>query len=133
MSNITVTNNTLADPIFSSSVTRDDVLAMAGAATVKPGTILARDSASGKLVLFVKGGSTNGNGVPKAIITYEVVVAGAGDTPISAAVSGEYRKQKLVIATDGDASNIDAVVMDQLRDYGMTPIDVSELNILDNQ
>lgn len=37
------------------------------------------------------------------------------------------------IDADGDDTNIDKAVIDQLRDYGLTPIDVDELNILDNQ
>jgi len=38
-----------------------------------------------------------------------------------------------VIDADGDASNVDAVVIDQLRDYSLVPVDVDELNILGNQ
>ena len=97
------------------------------------GTILARDSVSGLLVIFVKGGSTNENGIPKAVITYELVAAGAGDFPVRVLVSGSVRKERLIIDADGDATNIDAAVMDQLRDYSIVAIDVSELNIQDNQ
>ncbi len=90
-------------------------------------------AADGKLVLFAKGTGVGGAQIPLAILTYEVVVTGAGDVPIRAGVSGQYRKERLIIDADGDASNIDAAVIDQLRDYGLVPIDVKELNILDNQ
>ena len=57
----------------------------------------------------------------------------ARDSVSGALVAGSYRKERLVIDADGDDSNIDAAVIDQLRDYGLTPIDVQELGILDNQ
>lgn len=134
MPNINVTNVDMGpSPILQGASFRDDVLTFAGADTFAAGTILARDSVSGNLVPFVKGGVTNENGIPKAILTYQVEADGAGDVPIRAGVAGEYRKEQLVIDGDGDDSNIDAAVIDQLRDYGLTPIDVDELNILDNQ
>lgn len=133
MGNIAITNVDIGSVILKEAEFRDEVLVFAGAATAVEGTILARDSVSLKLVLFVKGGSTNENGIPKAILTYDVTAAGAGDETIRAGVSGKYRKERLVIDADGDDSNIDAAVMDQLRDYDLVPIDVQELNILDNQ
>lgn len=133
MSNITITNNNAGSVILESGEFRDDLLTFAGAATVKEGTILARDSVSLKLVPFVKGGSTNGNGIPKAVLTYAVTSTGAGDVSIRDMVSGSVRKPLLVIDADGDASNIDNAVIDQLRDYSLVSIDVQELNILDNQ
>ncbi len=133
MANITITNVDLGSVILQDGQFRDDLLTLAGAVTVLEGTILARDSASLKLVLYVKGGSTNENGIPKAVLTYEVVSTGAGDVPIRDMVSGSVRAPRLVIAADGDASNIDAAVLDELRDYSLISIDVQELNILDNQ
>lgn len=133
MPNMTATNNDTGSVILVDARFADEVLTLAGAATVKAGTILARDSVTNKLVLFVKGGSTNGNGIPKAIITYEVVATGAGDTAIRAGISGAYRKARLVIAADGNDTNIDAAVQDQLRDYGLRVASVKELGLLDNQ
>lgn len=133
MANITIENVDLGGPILKDAEFRDDLLTFGGAGTILAGTILARDSVSLKLVPFVKGGVTNENGIPKAIVTYDVVAAGAGDEAIRAGVAGSYRKPKLIIDADGDDSNIDAAVMDQLRDYGLVPIDVTELNIQDNQ
>lgn len=130
---MTVTNNDLGNVILEGAEHRDELLTFAGAGTVLEGTILARDSVSKKLVPFVKGGAVNENGIPKAIATYPVTAAGAGDEAIRAAVSGKFRKERLVIDADGDASNVDDVVLDQLRDYGLVSIDVTELNKLDNQ
>lgn len=133
MANITITNVDLGSVVLQDADFRDELLTFAGAATVLEGTILARDSVSGKLVPFVKGGSTNENGIPKAIVSYAVTATGAGDVAIRAAVAGKYRKERLVINADGDASNVDNVVIDQLRDYGLVAIDVTELAALDNQ
>ena len=130
---MTVTNNDVGGVILDNPQYRDDVFTSAGADELLAGTILARDSVSGKLVLFVKGGATNENGIPKVILTYPLSIAGAGDVPVRVAILGEYRKEKLVIDADGDDSNIDSVVIDQLRDYGLTPVDMKELNIADNQ
>lgn len=133
MANSTITNVDLGSVIFKDGEFRDDLLTFAGAATVVEGTILARDSVSLKLVPFVKGGVTNENGIPKAVLTYDVTAAGAGDESIRDMVSGSVRAGRLIIDADGDGSNVDAAVLDQLRDYSLVSIDVQELNILDNQ
>lgn len=133
MSNITITNNDLGNVILQDAQFRDGPITFAGADTLLEGTILAVDSVSLKFVPFVKGGVTNENGIPKAILTYEVVATGAGDIQSRVGVAGSYRKERLVIDADGDASSVDQAVIDQLRDYGLVPIDVQELNILDNQ
>ncbi len=131
--NMTVTNNDLGSVVLEDAKFRDDVITFAGADTFVEGTILARDSVSLKLVLFVKGGSTNENGIPKVVLTHDVTATGAGDVPARVMVSGAVRKERLVIDADGDDSNIDAEVIDQLRDYSIVAKNVQELNILDNQ
>jgi hypothetical protein len=133
MSNLTITNVDLGSVIFKDAELKDSTLTLAGAVTLKQGTILARNSSTLKLVPYVKGGAANGNGIPKAILTYQIVSAGAGDISIRAMVSGSVRSERLVIFADGDASNVDAAVLDQLRDYSLISINVQELNILDNQ
>ena len=131
--NMTVNNIDLGDSILSAPAFKNELLTFAGAGTVIAGTILARDSVSLKLVPFVKGGITNGNGIPKAIVTYDIVAVGAGDEAIRAGIAGDFIKERLVIDADGDDTNIDNAVIDQLRDYGLIPLNVEELNILDNQ
>lgn len=127
-----ITNLNLGSIVWESGEFRDELLTFAGAATVLAGTILARDSGTLKLVPFVKGGVTAENGIPKAILTYDVTAAGAGDEAIRDMVSGTVRGNLMIINADGDNSNVDAAVLDQLRDYSLVTIDVSELNILDN-
>ncbi len=133
MANLTITNNDVSNVIHSEIEQADGLLVFAGAGTVISGTILARDSVSLKYVIFVKGGGTNENGIPKAVVSYDITAAGAGDVSIRAIVKGNVKLEKLVIDADGDASNVDAAVTDELRDYAIVALSVQELNILDNQ
>ena len=132
MANITKTTIDNGGPVLKDAVMRDELLTAAGAHSFLKGTILARDTSTHKMVPYVKGGSTNGNGVPSAILTYQVDAAGAGDTPVRVAVDGMFRKERLVIDADGTAANVDYAVIDLLRVYGLVPIDTRELNIYDN-
>lgn len=124
MPNIVNTSINIGSVALSGEKFRDELLTFGGAATVLAGTILARDSASLKLVPFVKGGATNQNGIPKAVVLYDVVAAGAGDVPIRALVAGEVNKNRLIINADGNGTNIDGAVLDQLRAYDVIPTDV---------
>jgi hypothetical protein len=113
----------------------DDTLMVAATTTLVAGTILARDSVSLKLVPFVKGGVTNQNGIPKTVLIFDVENTGGApaDFPVRVPNSAKVNKTRLVIDADGDDSNIDAAVRDQLRVYGIDPIDAVERNIPDNQ
>jgi hypothetical protein len=106
---------------------RDETLNLASGVTVLPGTILARDSVSLKLVLFVKGGSSNQNGIPKAVLGYNLAGA-SGDNAVRVIEKGEVNKRRLIIAADGTGANVDNAVVDQLRAYGITPVDVAQLS-----
>ena len=131
--NMTVTNCDTGNVILSNTQFDDGLLTFTGAGTVKSGTLLARDSVSGKFVPFVKGGTTNGNGIVKAIMTYDVTATGSGDKSIRPAIAGEFRKERLIIAADGNATNVDAAVLDAMRDYGLVAISVKQLAAYDNQ
>lgn len=131
--NMTVTNCDTGAVILGNTQFEDALLTFTGAGTIKQGTILARDSVSNNYVVFVKGGTTNGNGTPKAVMTYDVTATGAGNKPFRPAIAGEFRKERLIIAADGNATNVDAAVTDALRDYGLVAISVKELGALDNQ
>lgn len=133
MANMTVTNVDRGGVIIDGRQYKDDTLTFAGAGTIEAGTILARDSVSGKLVPYVKGGSTNENGIPKTIISYDVVATGAGDVVVRVLADGVVRKDKLIIDADGDATNVDAVVIDGLQDYNIAVESVEDLSGLDNQ
>ncbi len=133
MANSTITNLDLGSVILQNAEFIDATITFAGADTFAAGTILARDDVSLKHVLFAKGGVTNDNGTPRAILTQEVIAAGAGDEQSRIAIKGSFRKERLIIDADGDDSNIDGAVIDQLSQAGLTPINVTELQSLDNQ
>lgn len=111
---------------------RSELVTAAGADTFAKGTILARDTSTLKMVLYVKGGVTNGNGVPSAVLMEDLVYSGAGDLTSNVAVAGKFIQSKLIIDADGDASNIDGTVVDLLRDKGLTPVTATDLVGYDN-
>lgn len=133
MATSTITNVDLGNVVIEGVADHDELLTLAGADTIAEGTILARDSVSGKLVLYAIGGVTNGNGIPKAVLTYEVVSTGAGDVPVRALQTGKVNFNRLIVDADGDNSNITNAILDQLRDYGIETVKVKDLSILDNQ
>ena len=109
----------------------NDTLTFAGTETIAKGTILARLTASKKLVVFVKGGAA-GAETPVAVMPYDLTKGAAGDSSIRAQISGNTRLSRLIIAADGDASNIDKVVQDQLRNVGINSFDSIQLQSFDN-
>ena len=131
--NITITNNDLGNPIIELTAAEDGLLEFAGADTFVEGTILARNTSNDKFQPFAKGGVSNGNGIPVAILTHETTNTGAGDIAVRVAVTCKVIKQRLVIDADGDDANIDGGVRDQLRNASIWPIDTTQLAQLDNQ
>lgn len=129
ITNIDNSNVIFKAPQFDMNAT----ITFAGADTFASGTILAVDSVSLKYVLFVKGGVTNENGIPKGVLTYDVVATGAGDEKGQVLIAGSVRKEKLIIDADGDDSNVDKAVLDELRDYSIIPEFVTDVSELDNQ
>ncbi len=128
MANLETTEIDTGTFLLETGEQEDGLLTFAGADTYVKGTILARHSGNGKFVLFVKGGSSNGNGVAKAVLLDDTTATGAGDVMVRALVEGRVVKSRLVIDADGDDSNIDGAVMDGLRDYGITPVIVGQLD-----
>jgi hypothetical protein len=130
---MTITNNDLGSVELEGAVCDDELVTFGGADTFAAGTILARDSSTDKLVLFVKGGSTNGNGTPKAVLSYAVTATGAGDVKSRVIVKGRVIRERLIIDADGTGENIDEVVLDQLRNYGIVASKVEQLAEYDTQ
>lgn len=133
MANIEITNVDLGSVVVQDGVFRDGLLTLAGADEIAEGTILARDSTSGNFVLYVIGGVTNENGIPKAVLTYDFSSTGAGDFPVRPLVAGRVNTQRLIVDADGDGSNLTEAILDELRDYGIVAQDVQQLAELDNQ
>jgi hypothetical protein len=132
MANIEVTDIDTGSVEIQGGQFFDELLTLEGADTILKGTILARSSATGKLVLFVAGGNSNENGIPKCVLTYEVVATEASDVPVRVLVAGTVNRNRLVIDADGDASNVTDAVADKLRDYHIVAVEVSQIGRYDN-
>ncbi len=133
MANITITDIDNGPVLLDGGVFEDALLTFAGTDTFPAGTIFARNTAAPtKFVPFVKGGSTNGNGVPRAIATHEISKTGAGDLPVRLLVAGRVSQRRLIIDAQGDGSAVDGNVLDQLRETGLIPENVVQLSRDDN-
>lgn len=112
--------------------TTDLTVTVSGDAAVMTATTsiqFVSGAALAKLGLSVETVAANENGIPKAVITYELAGAN-GDNQIRALVSGKVRDQRLVIA---NGSSMTDAIRDQLRNYGIVPVSVTDLSVLDNQ
>jgi len=115
-------------------VEHDTLMTFAGADVLAAGTILARDTADGgQWQIYAKGGSTNGNGVAQGVLAYAVTATGASDIALDVIVRGTVNETRLVIDADGDASNVDYTVTDDLRDSNILVKPVLQLAQEDNQ
>lgn len=137
MPNITTTNIDNGSVLFQAeqSVFNDRTLTLGASTTALEGTILALDTSTLKLVPFVKGGTTNGNGVPSTVLTYAVTNPAGAPADVAVRVPGNAKvyTSRLVIAADGDNTNVDAVVINQLRDFSIIPVESTDLTVYDNQ
>lgn len=102
--------------------TGDGIIQFTGAGKLSAGTILARTGITGRLAPFV--GTTD---VPVAVLDGDVEAKAAGDVPCRIILAADIRKQRLIIAADGNDSNVTAAILDQLRAVGIVALDVHEL------
>ena len=129
---MTVTNVDLGSVELWNGVFQDEVFTAASAKTFLEGTILARLTATGKLVVYEIGG-TGGAEIPLAVLNHDLVVAAPGDVKIRPMLSGKVIKERLVVDADGDDSNITLAILDQMRDFTIVAQNVPDISILDNQ
>lgn len=101
---------------------------------VADNTLVAQDTSTLKLVPYVKGGTTNGNGVVYGVVTKGFTATASGDTAVRAAVGpgAKFVKDYLVIHADGDASNIDAAVKLLCLNVGINVVESTDLHVADN-
>lgn len=81
--------------------------------------------------LFAVGGA-NGSGIPAAILTHELYKSSSGTLNTKVCIGGKFRKHKLIVDADGDAENLTADHIDQLRQRGIYVLTVQDLSVLDN-
>lgn len=113
-----MTTTTLSQVILSNLEPRDETLT-AAIKTYPAGTLLARNTGTLKLVPFEKGGSTNGNGIINSVLSAELVASAAQDYNVPVMIAGQVDKDLLIIDADGNASNVDAAIVDELAKMGI--------------
>lgn len=87
--------------------------------------------ANEKLAVFAIGGVA-GLGVPVAISPNDLTKGSSGDFSARVQIAGDTLLSRLIIAADGDASNIDDVIRDQLRNVGINSFESKQLQAVDN-
>jgi hypothetical protein len=127
MANLTTTEIDIGQLELGECEHEDGTVNFSGADTLVRGTILARHTGNLKLQIYVKGGSSNGDGVPECVLAHDLVATGSGDLPCRVIIKGTVNKRRLVIDAQGDDSAIDATVRDLLRDHGITPVIVDQV------
>lgn len=97
-------------------------------------TLLALDTSTLKLVPYVKGGSTNGNGVVYGVLTQGITATASGDTAVRVALGPGLKllKAKTIIQADAASTNIDATVKALCLDKGINLIESTNLHTADN-
>jgi hypothetical protein len=113
-----MTTTTLSKVILSNLEPRDETLT-AAIKTYPVGTLLARDTSTLKLVPFVKGGTTDGNGIINSVLSAELIATAEQDYNVSVMIAGQVDKDLLIIDADGNASNVDAAIVDELAKMGI--------------
>ena len=89
-------------------------------------------SADGKMYPYATDG-LGGVQKPLMVITYDVVATAAGNVTCSPMKTGEVRKERLIIAADGDDSNITDAILDELRSAGIASQKYTDDSVLDNR
>lgn len=132
MSNIAINNGGVGSVVHSEGEFRDDTFDATTTDPVPEGTILARTTTSGKLGIFDPDGA-GGLEVPKAVLTFTQTVPATGDNAMRPLVKGNVRKERLVVKGGTPGAGLTPAILDQLRDVAIIPLDVQELNRLDNK
>lgn len=90
---------------------------------------LTTTAVTGKVVPYSATGA-GGAQIATDVLTYDVTSTGAGDVPIRSLVSGNVRKERLIVSP---SSAVTEPVIEQLRLSGIVAIECKELGKYDNQ
>ncbi len=89
-------------------------------------------AADGKMYPYATDG-IGGVQKPLMVLTYAITATGAGNEYARPMKEGTVRTERLVIDADGDASNVTAAILDELRSAGISAKSVTDDSVLDNQ
>ncbi len=126
-----ITDNTVPEFWLSDGVFRTEVFTAPGADTFTKGLLLARLTASGKLVPY-KAAQSDGSEFPLALLAEELITAGGGDTTLRVLLSGTVREDQLLVYTGGSPVAPDSEELSLLHDYGIIGLPDRELLRFDN-
>lgn len=129
MANIEITTNDPNGLVICDDKYERNTLTAAGAVTWAAGTVLARNSVSGKLTAYTSGG-TNGENTPIAVLVDAVTFAGAGDKTANVLVSGIVRRGALIAHSVGALTQAE---VDKLRDFTILATATVQNGSYDNQ
>ena len=129
MPNLEISNRSLNGVVIADPVHEDATLTATGAETWPAGAVLAKVTATGKLVRFDPGGAA-GTEIPVAVLDVAVEFAGSGDRTERPLISGQVRRVKLV--DDADTALTD-IAVDQLRSVTILALNTRQLSTQDNQ
>ena len=134
-SDSTGTSSSVAIGTGTADLTWDTAVAGTGdSGVVSDNTLVALNTSTLKLVPYVKGGSTNGNGAVYGVITQGFTATATGDTAVRVAIGPGLRllKDKTVIHADAAATNIDAAVKLLCVQVGINLVESTNLHTADN-
>lgn len=126
-----ITDNTVPEFWLSDGVFKSQVFTAPGADTFAKGTLLARLTATGKLVPY-EAAQSDGSEIPLALLAEELIVGSGGDTTLRVFLSGTVREDQLLVYTGGSPVAPDSVELSLLHDYGIIGLDDRELLRFDN-
>jgi hypothetical protein len=129
MSNLTITNRSMVGITVMGAVFANETLTATAAETWPAGAVLARLTATGKLVRFDPA-LTTGAEKPLAVLTVPVTFAAAGDRSERPSISGSVRREDLV---DAAGAAITQAAVDQLRGFTILALSTYQTSSLDNQ
>ena len=129
MANMNVTDRSLIGVVMMGAVFADETLTATAAETWPAGAVLARLTATGKLVRFDPALAT-GAQIPLAVLTTPVTFAAAGDRAERPAISGTLRRGALV---DSAGTALTQAAIDQLRGFTILALASYQTSSLDNQ
>jgi hypothetical protein len=127
MENLTTTNYDHSALGLGNNEFETNVITIPAGASVVEGDLLKRDAATKKLVRV----TDTATETPVAISTIGATNSGgaAADFPLRAIIGGKVPAGKIKVA--GVAAN--AVQLDLIRSYGITPVVTTDVSKLDNQ
>lgn len=130
---MTVNNINLHGAILNCDNAETEVLAVTAAETLKEGLILGRNSTTGNLGFYARGGAT-GLDVARYVLLSDTVVSAADVTATTKNVRvmqvGKVRQDKISTKA-GDT--IDYREIDGLKDNSISVVNTTDYSVLDNQ